>query len=628
MIQRVRTICSVFAISAMSVITASCAKEELSEEAQQSNPGVERTISASATLPPSQGDKAYLDVADGRKVKWELNDAVNINGTNLALTKVTSTDSTKAIFDGTTYAIHSGSQDIYWVVYPTSLAGAYDGNIPTNFTESQFTFTMPDAQTYDISQTKILEGSTYMAAKVSVPTGETHLVFSMKNLGAVMKIHLSSATGVSNTNVDRIVFSSSSRLNGEFYFDGRAVTASAADACNQLTINLTDGTNSYVDISGGVDVYAFLPPISGGRLSMTVINTDGREMTRTVSNVTLAQNTMYTSRFNVTAFSAPFSVSDCKKVLFSPGNLQWSATGGGTTATTHATADGLGGPGTWRFAEHQWEYVGYKPANNTYEQYRSTSTGWIDLFGWATSGYHDVNDPNNIMRYPYSAIDIYYSYDQTYYDTVYGAYPDATYNYYGYGPSINMTDPSLVGTSANYDWGVYNAIYNPQTGNTDPAGTWRSLTSLEWKYLASTREKGGSANGTANPRFTMATINTDATAVKGLILFPDGYTDNGSAPAGVTWGAINAASAYATQCTSAGWAALEAAGCAFLPAAGNRYAHFWFVGVGTEGNYWFSTAGNNRRAGGMGFYSNFVITTTATAEREKGNSVRLVKDVN
>ena len=628
MIQRVRTIFSIATISAMTVFAASCAKDELSEEAQQSNPGVERTISASATLPPSQGDKAYLDVDNGRKVKWELNDAVNINGTNLALTKVTSTDSTKAIFDGTTYAIHSGSQDIYWVVYPTTLAGAYDGNIPTNFTESQFTFTMPDAQTYDISQTKILEGSTYMAAKVSVPTGETHLVFSMKNLGAVMKIHLSSATGVSNTNVERIVFSSDSRLNGEFYFDGRAVTASTADDCNLLTINLTDGTNSYVDISGGVDVYAVLPPISGGRLSMTVINTDGREMTRTVSNVTLAQNTMYTSRFNVTAFSAPFSVSDCKKVLFSPGNLQWSATGGGATATTHATADGLGGPGTWRFAEHPWDHFGSGHNNGCTEDIRRTSSDWTDIFSWGTSGYHDVNDPNNIMRYPYSSINIHYTYDQTYYDEVYGAYPDATYNYFGYGPSINMTDKNLTGTSANYDWGVYNAIYNPQTGNTDPAGTWRTLTALEWKYLAGTREKGGNVNGTANPRFTQATINTDATAVKGLILFPDGYTDNGSAPAGVTWGAINAASTYATQCTSAGWAALEATGCAFLPVTGQRYAYFWFVNVNTSGNYWFSTAGDKSTACGMGFQNNFVITTYGTTDREKGNAVRLVKDVN
>ena len=42
----------------------------------------------------------------------------------------------------------------------------------------------------------------------------------------------------------------------------------------------------------------------------------------------------------------------------------------------------------------------------------------------------------------------------------------------------------------------------------------------------------------------MATINTDATSVKGLIIFPDVYT--AGTPAGVTWGTINASSSGTT----------------------------------------------------------------------------------
>ncbi|MBQ0016978.1 MAG: hypothetical protein KBT04_08355, partial [Bacteroidales bacterium] len=42
-------------------------------------------------------------------------------------------------------------------------------------------------------------------------------------------------------------------------------------------------------------------------------------------------------------------------------------------------------------------------------------------------------------------------------------------NYTGFGPSINQVDTNLTGTSANYDWGVYNVISNG--GNV--VGRWR-----------------------------------------------------------------------------------------------------------------------------------------------------------
>ena len=240
-----RTLAVILAAATIALFAASCAKNELDTNNEKII-GVKRAINASATMPqPTTAEKAYLDVTDGCKVKWEPSDAINVNGSNLALTNLY-TDPTKARFEGTTYAISSGSNDVYWFVYPTILAGTASGStIPSSFTANRLTVTLPDVQTFDLSQTKILEGSTYMAAKASVPAGQTNLVFSMKNLCAVMKIHLS-ATGVSNTNVERLVFSSSSRLNGTFYFDGSAVTASTASTCNLLTINLTDGTNSYI----------------------------------------------------------------------------------------------------------------------------------------------------------------------------------------------------------------------------------------------------------------------------------------------------------------------------------------------------------------------------------------------
>lgn len=63
-------------------------------------------------------------------------------------------------------------------------------------------------------------------------------------------------------------------------------------------------------------------------------------------------------------------------------------------------------------------------------------------------------------------------------------------------------------------------------------------------------------NGTSNARYTEATINTDATGINGMILFPDGVTiANGEA---TSWGNINSNSSWGTKCTSAQWTALEA----------------------------------------------------------------------
>lgn len=60
-----------------------------------------------------------------------------------------------------------------------------------------------------------------------------------------------------------------------------------------------------------------------------------------------------------------FSVGVYKKVYFSRGNLQYKA-------STHS----------WRFAEHQYDYVGGD--NKNISPYY---TDWIDLFGWGTGDY-------------------------------------------------------------------------------------------------------------------------------------------------------------------------------------------------------------------------------------------------
>ena len=634
--QKIRTIGSVFAIIAMAVMATSCAKEELPENAQNHIPGVERTISASASL-PQNADKAHLD--EYNKVIWDLGDALNINGTNVSISSI-GPNGTVAIFDkSTVHANTVNGTDHYWAVYPTTLAGAYSGVLPSEFTSTtSLTVHFPDTQIVNTASSA-LSGYTYMAAHASVTAGVEDVSFAMRNLGAVMKLTLQPKAGNASNRVDSLVFTSANAsLAGTFTVsdDRENPTVTPTAGTDRLVVKFQDGGNKYIDITGGTTVYVILPPLASKNLKVRIYGTDAHYTEKNIASATLYCSRYYTSTISEIAFEKAdvvgFSVAAGRKVYIAPGNLQWSATGGGATPTTHATADGLGGEGTWRFAEHQWDYIGYARANNYPEQVRRTAPEWSDIFGWGTSGYHDVNDPNNIFCHPYSAILLSYSYDQVYYDSVYVVYPDVNYNYYGYGPSSNMADPHLTGTSANYDWGVYNTIYNPKTGSTDPAGTWRTPTYLEWNYMIDVRTEGGNVNGTANPRYTLATVNTDGTAVRGLILFPDGYT--AGTVDGVVWGTINSECTWAssTQCTSVGWAALEAGGCAFLPATGQRYGHTWFADIQTFGYYrsasaynWSSSVNTSRLACHLSFsYDGVYIGGFG---RDMGLPVRLVKDI-
>ena len=118
-----------------------------------------------------------------------------------------------------------------------------------------------------------------------------------------------------------------------------------------------------------------------------------------------------------------FSVSATRQVRFSQGNLQYQAS-----------------TNTWRFAEHQYDYVG---SDN--RSISSTYSGWIDLFGWGT----------------------------------------------GSNPTLSSSYPEDYGTFV--DWGS-NAIING--GNT--TNLWRTLTSAEWEYLLNTRSGASSKLGSGN----------------------------------------------------------------------------------------------------------------------------------
>lgn len=135
-----------------------------------------------------------------------------------------------------------------------------------------------------------------------------------------------------------------------------------------------------------------------------------------------------------------------------------------------------------------------------------------------------------------------------------------------------------------------------------------------WYYIAPDNawenENGAKAFIGEGKSYQRATINSDATSVYGLILYPDNYT------------AQTAAISY----TSAEWTAMETAGCVFLPAAGYRDDSSFF-NSGSNGYYWSANASYNIDKAFLLEFNSSMIEPENYDGGWIGFSVRLVTDV-
>lgn len=364
-----------------------------------------------------------------------------------------------------------------------------------------------------------------------------------------------------------------------------AINLKNEDGSSEITSTITsmtvsDGTNNYaVNRSAAAGpIYVAIRPTASAAIDVTATNGTNYYI-KSLTGKTYARNNGYNVSWKMTALPegalpGKFTINaGGNKVRFSKGNLQ-------------AVFASAGSSRTWQFATNQWDYIGSAAANTSINGSGSVSVaGTVDLFGWVGTS----SDNNN-----------------------YGIWNNTTANDYG-----NTKNESLKN-----DWG-HNAITNG--GNT--ADMWRTLTREEWGYMLSTRS-GATVNGSNNVRFAKATIRTDATGVKGLLLFPDGATFDASE---ASWGVLNDGyENYTTTCTAAQWTALEAKGCVFLPAAGNRTGTT-VSDAGNAGAYWTATGSNSNAS-----YSNRVSFGQTSwgnpefgAQQQKtyGHSVRLVRAV-
>ena len=243
-----------------------------------------------------------------------------------------------------------------------------------------------------------------------------------------------------------------------------------------------------------------------------------------------------------------FSINIGKTVEFSKGNLQYQAS-----------------TSTWRFADNQYDIIG---ADNS--KISNSYDGWIDLFGWGTSGWD-------------SGASAYQPYDTS---TNYEDY------YVGNDSKLNITNEYK-----NADWGVQNKIINGE-------GLWRTLSNIEWNYLISQRNDAPLKRG-------MAVVND----VFGLVILPDNWKQPG--------GTSFEPGAKINEYTADQWRKMESAGAVFLPAAGYRCG---IDMVDTEYGYYWSVSADGNMAHYLYFRSNNYVDV-GKAYRNCGLSVRLVKDL-
>ena len=516
------------------------------------------------------------------------NDNIAKKGYELPLTiNVTRQDdegTTRATYNESTHKLSFSAGDKLFVYGYNLTAGWYAGTLNYVPASGKFTGTITIENGWDGTSEAFLEamGTTPGNYATLLPAGyeDYHFWTLTENDGYNAELSYSYTNAFAPTKaaaVEQLSYEGATK-----YTSGTGFILKPNFAILSFTINgLTPNTNvtatftngSTITISGNVTTdgsgnATFAVGVENGRdLKNFSLTVGGNTISFVNSNRILFARNIYNISWNVPAPSTgalpgKFTINGSgNKVMFSQGNLQ---------------AYYISSAWSWGFALNQWTFVGNSSSNTNITGNGKVSTGGagapVDLFGWSTNTtYYGINNETN-----------------------------------GY-------------TGDFVDWGNL-AITNG--GNTENSG-WRTLTKDEWVYMFDTRTTDGTVGETAQARYTMATIRTDATGVNGVILFPDGV--NFAASEFSNLGTVNGVSDYATKCTSTQWTALAAKGCVFLPAAGMR-ANTTVSNENIAGYYWSSTLSSDLVSYGA-FFNNSSLLSGTIGSRRYGQSVRLVRAV-
>lgn len=295
--------------------------------------------------------------------------------------------------------------------------------------------------------------------------------------------------------------------------------------------------------------------------------------TKTEENNTASNDTITNDNEEVVDGRLPgvFSISSTTRVRFSKGNLQYNAS-----------------QNIWRFAERQYDYVG-----EGNRRIAVNYNGWIDFFGWGTSGWYSGAN----CYEPWSA-----------------STNNADYLVGG------SSDYNLDGDYAWSDWGVFNTISNSKEGI-----EWRTLSEHEWTVLLSSDDSWEESLAVRANKAGLATLQIADSIFYGLVLLPDEW----HSPEDISFSPGTFTASFDDNVYNANqWGKMENNGAVFFVASGYRYGG----NINKEkewGCYWTSTAVkgllNSKYCAKelMIRYHHIGISTTG---RSCGSSVRLVTE--
>lgn len=432
--------------------------------------------------------------------------------------------------------------------------GPYKAIYPATIAVDDHTVTLPEEQ----ESVRGLMTKVPMYAETGTDT------LSMNLLVGVLRVRLMPC----NSMIQNITLAAESPLWGRFAVDN----TSGAPALNYLRNGGNEVRMRLAELpslANGHDIYFYLPAGNYGNITITLVDERGFQCVRNITDGLVIERGRYSEvALSGLEFLRPevegdlpgvFQVAQNRYVRFAKGNLQYHATGG-----NHLVVGGQTMSGVWRFAPTQYSVIG-----NDNTHISSSYNGWIDLFGWGTSGIN--------RKFPYST-------SRTDLD---------------YGNGLN----NISGT--NYDWGVMNAISN---GGNLP-GLWRTLTGAEWEYLIFRNRKG------------LAKVNN----VNGLMILPSNFSMPGGLTFHETTFAGNDTLYTANVYTGDAWQSMEDAGALFLPAAGCRYGTDVAL-VNRAGFYWSATSDSDASRAMNMFWYPFEYCL-GVGNRSYGRSVRLCYDV-
>lgn len=483
--------------------------------------------------------KTYVD---GTTVAWVDNDQVLINGTEHDV-----------MADGS--ILGNIPQGTLLALYPSTIstASALDGS-------SQASVTIPNTYTYSTDN-----GHQILAMPMIGKATANDDALLMKHLCSALQFTVTNNLG-STLTLDNITLTGTG-ISGQatVTYSGDAPSVGAGNG-NTVTMTFSSTT---IAANGSLTVQVPLLPTASdvnvevcghqniegatGKKIYTYSRTTSVDMTRALvhrANVSITGNSG-SNHMTVAASGGVFTVNSGNlRVCFSMGNLQYK--------------NGTG----WRFAEHQYDYLGTSPSATTW-----STSDWVDLFGWGT--------------------------------------------WTGNNPSPLKTSQ----TATDYIWN--NLDFNQ---NLYGSTAWRTLSKDEWAYLLNSRT-ASRVNGVDNARYAKATVN----GKWGLIIFPDTYTHPSSVPAAPANINTSNAAFTGNSYSSSDWALMEDAGCVFLPAAGYRQNNSGtqYAYRNNMGYYWSSTPGNNTSTANYLFFRDNGVYpgTNGTTDNFKGHTVRLVRDL-